>query len=731
MKTKKSNAEVIPAFMKKEKWGKAEIWSWYMAQDVEKYKPGRKKNDKADDKYNIRMRAVINNDRLIIGVWQGCRGERKGVYYMTEGASPNICTDGQDWHSGKLEYIPLGGYWYWGSAYNYKFRFVSGEKEAEAWLKNNFADEIKRYCHYDVVDYIGAIESTMAYRKRIQGIRRKSERINVWLSELPPLPADINEFVDNTVFHGLHYAFGKKGETRYTCSSCATEFEAKDLKHGKFYECPICHNRVKVDKKSIGFCRGERLMIVQSYHDMKGEICSVKREMFVNKSFECIGERVRIYEGSLVVLHLDGSLSTGDDVYYHDSGRWRDKNTYCFQHSKCYCYPELSALDGTAYDRVSIEAAAKKGWKLHYNNMMRWFHDEPRMEYLVKGNFYGLVYDMTANCRTPGLMRGDNAKDVLGIDGQGVARLRERQGGVTYLKWLRSAFMCGFKIPEKTIEYFCKKDVTPTDVAEPLKYASPEQIANYIEKQRKLSNSKDNYYHTPNYIVTTWRDTLQLSGKFKLAGSKSNIFPKDLKARHDELVELQNLERERQTVKEREEMFPNVTSICEEIRPIYEWENGEYAVLVPRCVDDIVKEGCLLRHCVGTPDHEGRYRYLERIEDNESYIMFLRKKSDIDAPWYTMEVEPGGAVRQLRTYGDDEGTDREEAKAFLKKWRREVAKRIGQSEREAAEISREKRLAEFEELRRNGNIIRNGKLAGKLLVEVLEADFREYNEEAV
>ena len=110
--------------------------------------------------------------------------------------------------------------------------------------------------------------------------------------------------------------------------------------------------------------------------------------------------------------------------------------------------------------------------------------------------------------------------------------------------------------------------------------------------------------------------------------------------------------------------------------------------------------------------------------------MFLRKSAHRTAPWYTMEVEPGGAVRQLRTYGDDEGTDREEAKAFLKKWRREVAKRIGQSEREAAEISREKRLAEFEELRRNGNIIRNGKLAGKLLVEVLEADFREYNEEA-
>jgi hypothetical protein len=222
-----------------------------------------------------------------------------------------------------------------------------------------------------------------------------------------------------------------------------------------------------------------------------------------------------------------------------------------------------------------------------------------------------------------------------------------------------------------------------------------------------------------------------LSGKFKLAGNKANVFPKDLKERHAELVALQNLEREREKAQEREERFPKVTPICNEIRSLYEWDNAEYAVLVPHCVDDIVKEGCLLRHCVGTPDHEGRYRYLERIQDNESYIMFLRKKSDIDAPWYTMEVEPGGAVRQLRTTGDDEGKDRSEAKAALSHWRREVSKRIGQAEREAAEVSREKRLREFEELRRNGNIIRNGKLAGKLLVEVLEADFKEYNEEAV
>ena len=721
--------------MSANRWTKNEIWAWYCSENVPKYKLGRKKSDRTCDENNIRLKAVVNGDRLIIGLWRGCKGERCGVYYLTSAGSTNVCTDGEYWHSGKLQYIPKGGYWYWGNVYGVKYNLLSGKQEALDWLEEHFSSPRCYYsfshCKDDVIDWIDDVERDVIAHRRETTRKNHQKRIDDWLEDLPDLPEDIGDFVDNVVFGGLHYAFGEKGKLIYHCSACAKRFEAKDFKHGKYYVCPKCGANVKCDKKSLGFERNSRVMIVQSYHDIKGDICSIKREMYVRKTFAPEGEHKQIWDGSLIVLPLDGSLASGANCYYRASGCWSDKNWTMFSHTRCFCYPDLSALDGTAYDRIAIEAAAQKGWMLHYNNMMRYCHDEPRMEYLVKGNFFGLVDDITAHLYHPGLMQGDNAKDVLGIDGQGVARLRERQGGVVYLKWLRSAFMCGFKIPEKTIEYFCKKDITPTDVAEPLKYASPEQIANYIEKQRKIISDRKRYHCSVGYVCTTWRDTLQLSGKFKLAGNKSNIFPKDLEARHEELIALQNLERERQTVKEREEMFPNVTSICEEIRPIYEWGNGECMVIVPHCVDDIVKEGCLLRHCVGTPDHEGRYRYLERIEDNESYIMFLRKADKPDAPWYTMEVEPGGAVRQLRTYGDDEGTDREEAKAFLKKWRREVAKRIGQSEREAAEISREKRLAEFEELRRNGNIIRNGKLAGKLLVEVLEADFREYNEEAV
>ncbi|MBQ7315695.1 MAG: PcfJ domain-containing protein, partial [Clostridia bacterium] len=140
--------------------------------------------------------------------------------------------------------------------------------------------------------------------------------------------------------------------------------------------------------------------------------------------------------------------------------------------------------------------------------------------------------------------------------------------------------------------------------------------------------------------------------------------------------------------------------------------------------------GVLLGHCSAREDDNV---YLERIEQETSYIMFLRKNDKKDSPWYTMEVEPGGNVIQLRTYGDDDGKhkyhDRDEAKAALNIWRKEIAKRLGQGEITKAQKSREMLLKYWDGLQKNGNIIRGGYLKGSLLVDVLKDDYKELNGE--
>ena len=719
------------------KMDRAGIWKWFTSQDIQKYKLSRKKSDKEEDSCNIRYKAIINGDRLIIGLWKGCNADPAGVYYLTPGGNSIVSTDGKEWHTGKLEYIPGGGYNYWYNSYRYKFSIIDGKDEAVAWLKRHFDDDdgIWHWHYCDTVhEMVDRLESNIGFIKRRKARIRKETKITDWAHSLPALPSDFDEWMHNTVFGGKHYAFGKKGSNTYFCTACGKNHNAKQWKRRKTYTCSRTGKMVTVDKCNRSRNARERIMLVQSHYDRNGNICSVARHFTAVARWCDNGYHQKSWPETVLTLPLDGRTVEANEIIYEcGNDKWSDRNTSGYSHSRCYCYPDVSALKGTAYSGIGIDAAAAKGWKLNYNNLMAGWYDDPRVEYLIKGGFHHLVDDLTQYIGTynAGIMDGTTIQEVLGIDGQSVARMRQNDGGTYYLAWLRSAFMCGYKIPEETLQYFCKEKISPQKVAFAIQCGmSPVQIANYLQKPHGYNaHSYSRYYMNKksHIVINQWSDYIDMAKKLKLDVQNPAVHkPKDLRYRHDELVEIFNAQRDELEKERIENEYPNVKPVCEKIKAMYEWGDDAHVVVVPEGAAEIMREGRLLAHCVGSSD-----RYFERIAEEESYIMFLRHTSDIDKPWYTMEVEPGGCIRQLRTIGDSEGEDRAEAKEFLVKWRKEISRRIGAAEREAAEISREKRLAEFDELRRNGNIIRNGKLAGKLLVEVLEADFREYNEEYV
>ena len=52
-----------------------------------------------------------------------------------------------------------------------------------------------------------------------------------------------------------------------------------------------------------------------------------------------------------------------------------------------------------------------------------------------------------------------------------------------------------------------------------------------------------------------------------------------------------------------------------------------------------------------------------------------------------IEIEPDGTVRQKRTMYDRQEADIEDAKKFLKKWQKEISRRLTDEERELAKTS--------------------------------------------
>ena len=712
--------------------------------------------------------AEVMDDNLVIGVYWGKDGSPYGVYYMKPCGNHNYSKDGSSWLQEKLRYIPLGGYSWCQSPDHVKW-FWLGEDEdtVHGWIRAN--DELEQadvWTGATAERRIDCIETNLSHLRAVKAKKRRIERITECVNRILIRPEGIDmSWIDNTVFGGKHYAFmdhtvGTKKDKvrRFYCSACGGTVDAP-WKHNKTETCPLCGATVKVAKTKTYRESYARVSYFYRDFDIKGRLALVMVTVNVKKVWRNGSEDVTWRTPRrLLTSPLDykwGNWRTQTAIYYNHGGDWSDRKSDYFKTTAGYIYlPDPDVLKDTYYEDMlsPTVAIAERGWRINYDHLL-----------MKDGNIVANVFEMLARGGyqklTGELVRGyyyaedrpnwmgKNADEVLGINGQSRARLRKLDGGTRMIRWLKTAEKCGYKLTDEELVWLSRSldvdDVGKIMTHKHLPRMGITAIINYLRKQVKKGGIQRDYYRsTGQAAVALWLDYLDMAASMKLDLSRDSVYkPANLRERHDELAEIRAMkERERQAkadaerlrkqAKAMEDKYPGVAPVCAKIKEIYEWTGEGYSVLVPAGAWDIMQEGVLLGHCSAREDDNV---YLDRIEQETSYIMFLRKNDRKDSPWYTMEVEPGGNVIQLRTYGDDDGKhkyhDRDEAKAALHIWRREIAKRLDQGDINKVQKSREMLIKYWEELQKNGNIIRGGYLKGALLVDVLKEDYKELNGE--
>ena len=306
---------------------------------------------------------------------------------------------------------------------------------------------------------------------------------------------------------------------------------------------------------------------------------------------------------------------------------------------------------------------------------------------------------------------------ILGIDRSRLKRLKAMNGGTVALQWIQNEKEIDTIFPDEMIHDFDNAGLTIYDIEYMSITISYVKAYNYLKKQS--GKSGQSLYQT----FGTWTDYLNMAEHLNMNISFSQINrPKDLKAAHDECILLREAESMEKQAKQIEKKWKKVNSQLPKLKK-FEYKNGAYQIIAPAKVVDIVKEGTILKHCVHTCDY-----YFDRIQRDESYLFFLRKSDKPDMPWYTLEVEPSGNIRQKRTTGDNQNPDFQEAITFLKKWQKFFQKQLTKEEKKLGDKANKARIKNYEELRKNGNKVWHGKLAGQLLADVLEADFMEVSE---
>ena len=140
--------------------------------------------------------------------------------------------------------------------------------------------------------------------------------------------------------------------------------------------------------------------------------------------------------------------------------------------------------------------------------------------------------------------------------------------------------------------------------------------------------------------------------------------PKDLKARHDELVERRNERNDEKRLK-----GDKYKKLDQEIRKYlpeakrYFWEDKTYMIIPAGTCRELVKEGRTLHHCVGAST-----TYMERMAKGLTWILFLRKKENLENPYYTIEIDMKTDQIQQWYSEYDRKPDKEEIQKVLNKF---------------------------------------------------------------
>ncbi len=167
-----------------------------------------------------------------------------------------------------------------------------------------------------------------------------------------------------------------------------------------------------------------------------------------------------------------------------------------------------------------------------------------------------------------------------------------------------------------------------------------------LESVCQIANSSRSkiikYLKKQDVTIDIYRDYLRMSREQHAdMNDKAVLFPKNLVAAHDRRVEArQAIERER-IIKQNKKLAKKMEGMLKK-RKMLEYSEGEYIIRQPVSAEEIVAEGAALSHCVGG--------YAARHAEGRLTIMFLRRKTEPDKPYYTIEVSTEFKIVQCRGY---------------------------------------------------------------------------------
>lgn len=420
---------------------------------------------------------------------------------------------------------------------------------------------------------------------------------------------------------------------RYTAGFSTICEDGYTLKHRDPARCPECNHTGTLyhenkGRKTLEEWKNVIVWKKTDHNHVYAQGLSI-RKSFINIE-ECY-EELEYYE-SVRYLFTPGEVRIFKRHFYYGTYGWYEPKSKMiepfpsgFTGHKDYYFINDSVLDNTfmKYSRPIKYISKHNGaWLMKDMKYMCWYVMHPSTEMFIKLGLIDFVKDA---------LSGKPHKRHINWDGKTPTEAFKKLSAHEFREFLKTDKKCDLyesyvKLREHTKKVSFREmyelqqlvgSWTSRTLYELLEHhqISLTQAINYIKKQNidRLSEA-----------IFAWRDYLKQAEQLNYdMENKQVICPKNLFEAHTTATAILN---QMKTDIEKKEM----KELTKKLKDKYSFEFENLIIKVPESMQEIIYEGKMLQHCVGG--------YAERHAKGKVIILFVRKKSEPDVPYFTIEI---------------------------------------------------------------------------------------------
>ncbi len=624
-----------------------------------------------DKHYEVKAEHYLyEGEQIIVAtIWYSLNAEPTfRVFIAKDSYVTKLYSDRRGWSDAMISnFVDGRHFWYWRAEDEEKYK-VYADVDSLTVLKGACrVDKSER----EALWLINHIQSMIRDKRQ----REKDDRQEaIWDAELdttPPEPADMEQWIKDKVFLKERYIFyetTKSDKKKARCSYCLKTMTIKNPRHKGRGVCPRCGSSVEYrngnkQKYLDSSWRDVQLLqtttagkVVIRHYTYKQNITvrawnDFKIENYKNETTRKYVNRARdisVYYYELFKrrkMRFVGGSSSGDSLYGRDIAHIYMDNyeAICNLLKGGMEYMPKELFDNVICVERLIRSTGLTGM----------------VERLWKQGLHNLAVDL---CRSYTQYISEKAlfkNNSVENDDIRIFRLVDITG--TELKHWKELKKIGKRPMAAEIELMRSLGVSFSRMAEIAKYMSIKKALAYLVKLKEDTGKCD---------TTMYKDYLNLLKELKMdMKSDFNLYPRDLRRRHDELVEIKNEVDNAKLKRKLDREYSVIAKMEKELNERYAVENKECFIRAPHSAYEIAIEGQKLHHCVGGDG------YRDKMKRGESFILFVRKKDAPDNPWWTIEVSSGHNIIQYHGWGNrDKDKDKEDVEPIMKVFRRHLEK---------------------------------------------------------